>query len=344
MIEDKDLVDFSSVSFSNQMNNRNPFIKKYNLVRVENFYHYTDLNGFISIMQNQEFWASHISFMNDTSEYLHGKKLFQDELSRRIANGTNQEKTLLTKAFNSLDKVVSDGLFSISSKDVFSLSFSYSCNSLELWRGYGKRSGIAIGFNFSDSVNNIRLLPEEIYNSLLDNTQKTESTLSDGHEILFMPISACYDLNKKKAIVNSIIDSILLEYNKQIMSGCKTALVGALQSLSDLMFYFIPFFKHPGFTGENECRIISDNFRCPLGTPYRIYYRERGGVILPYIKLKMVDCNCHALKNIPIHEIIVGPSLRQEKTIESVKYFLEKNGFEDLIGKVRASDIPYVEV
>lgn len=28
----------------------------------------------------------------------------------------------------------------------------------------------------------------------------------------------------------------------------------------------------------------------------------------------------------PIYKIVVGPGLNQEKTIESVKYFLEKNG------------------
>ena len=65
---------------------------------------------------------------------------------------------------------------------------------------------------------------------------------------------------------------------------------------------------------------------------------------MPYIKLKILDCNCRPLKSFPIREIIVGPGLRQQKTIESVKYFLEKNGFNDLVSKVNASDIPYVEV
>ena len=84
--------DALSIDLSSPIFNRSPFIIKYGLIKPSDFYHYTDLNGFISIMQNQEFWASHISFMNDTSEYLHGKKMFQDELSYRITNEQLKKK------------------------------------------------------------------------------------------------------------------------------------------------------------------------------------------------------------------------------------------------------------
>ena len=55
-----------------------------------------------------------------------------------------------------------------------------------------------------------------------------------------------------------------------------------------------------------------------------VHYRERNGIILPYIKYKMVDRNCRSLHEMPIDKIVVGPGLNQEKTVESVKYFLEK--------------------
>ena len=74
---------------------------------VKDVYHYTDMNGFISIMQNKELWLTHIRFMNDRKEYLEGRELC---------------------------------------KDVFSLSLSHSRDSLDMWRGYGQSSGIAIGY------------------------------------------------------------------------------------------------------------------------------------------------------------------------------------------------------
>lgn len=46
---------------------------------------------------------------------------------------------------------------------------------------------------------------------------------------------------------------------------------------------------------------------------------------------------------IPICEIIVGPGLKQNKVVDSVKYFLEKNKMGYLADKIKASDIPYIE-
>ena len=42
-------------------------------------------------------------------------------------------------------------------------------------------------------------------------------------------------------------------------------------------------------------------------------------------------------------EIVVGPGLKQSKTIDSIKYFLGKNQMSYLVNKVHASDIPYIE-
>ena len=57
---------------------------QFNLFRSENVYHYTDISGFISILQKQELWASHISFLNDISEYVHGKEMFRKCIKKKI--------------------------------------------------------------------------------------------------------------------------------------------------------------------------------------------------------------------------------------------------------------------
>ena len=97
---------------------------------------------------------------------------------------------------------------------------------------------------------------------------------------------------------------------------------------------FVSFSNKQNFV-ENYVEKAKDN--------YQIKFRNRGGIILPYIKYKMVDVNCRPIKRWPIHEIVIGPGLNQSKVIQSVKYFLEKKGMEDLADKVVASDIPYVE-
>ena len=120
-------------------------INQFDLISRADVYHYTDISGFISIMQKRELWASHIAFMNDKSEYLHGKELFQRQLRGKIASVSGREGEFLRQVIKGLDNELGDGFFTASSKDVFSLSFSHARDSLEMWRGYGKNSGIAIG-------------------------------------------------------------------------------------------------------------------------------------------------------------------------------------------------------
>lgn len=56
----------------------------------------------------------------------------------------------------------------------------------------------------------------------------------------------------------------------------------------------------------------------------------------------MLDRNCCPIKEWPTKEIVVGPGLKQKDSVESVKYFLEKQGMNDLVEKVVTSDIPYI--
>lgn len=86
------------------------------------------------------------------------------------------EKQLFLKVSRSLNNSVSEGLFPISSKDVFSLSFSKAEDSLEMWRGYGKKSGIAISFErdkFLHDLPGMALIKNEQYEELLKNMMET---------------------------------------------------------------------------------------------------------------------------------------------------------------------------
>lgn len=59
---------------------------KYDMINDRDIYHYTDVNGFISIIQNRELWLSHIRFLNDRKEYLEGieicKKIIEELKSK----------------------------------------------------------------------------------------------------------------------------------------------------------------------------------------------------------------------------------------------------------------------
>ena len=320
-------------------------INQFNLISVSDVYHYTDISGFISIMQKQELWASHIAFMNDKSEYLHGKELFQQHLKRKIPSVSGREGEFLRQVIKGLENELSDGFFTASSKDVFSLSFSHAPDSLEMWRGYGKDSGIAIGFGHSKcaSLPGMCLIRKELYDRLLAECSGKPEKVRPGHEQGFIPWTVLYDDKRKRELVDSAIELGLDCFRNQSGNNWKRGLMVGSQFLLDVIFYLIPFFKHRGFAGEEECRIVEHFVKAEGEHGYDIQFHERGGIVLPYIRYKMMDKYCRPLEQMPIHEIVVGPGVKQDKVIESVKYFLNKNHMGYLSGKVRASDIPYIE-
>lgn len=58
-------------------------IKKDN-VKSKILYHYTGLDGFMSIMQHRDFGISNIRFMNDSQEFKNGKKVCKKIVELRM--------------------------------------------------------------------------------------------------------------------------------------------------------------------------------------------------------------------------------------------------------------------
>ena len=352
MIDTNKLNEFANefdelfASLGNSINGMSLIQREFNLFSMMNVYHYTDIGGFIGIMKNKELWASHIAFMNDRSEYIHGKELFRKKLTKKLGDVKDGEQTVLQNVLSSLDnEASSDSIFPTTGKDVFSVSFTYSRDSLEMWRGYGKETGIAIGFDWSKchSVPGMCLIRKEVYQKLLEKYDAKPEQVRPGGSLLFFPVPVMYEDDKKDALVDRAIELGLNCFKKQADISESTAILSASEFLSDLIFKLNPLLKHYGFKGEEECRFV-DNFMANHKEEYHIHYRNRGGIILPYVVYKMMDLTCKPLEELPICEIVVGPGLKQEKVVDSIKYFLEKNGMGYLVDKVQASSIPYVEV
>ena len=159
----------------------------------------------------------------------------------------------------------------------------------------------------------------------------------------FIPWRVLYDDEKKVELVDSTIELGLSCFRNQSKANRKRGYVVGIQFLLDMIFYLIPFFKHRGFSGEEECRIVEHFVKTEGDHKCDIQFHERGGIALPFIRYKMMDKYCRPLEQMPIHEIVVGPGVKQDKVIESVKYFLERNEMAYLAEKVRASNIPYIQ-
>ena len=58
-------------------------------------YHYTSIDGFMSIMQNRDFWISNIHYMNDSQEFENGKSICKKVINMKLQNGGNQKHEFL---------------------------------------------------------------------------------------------------------------------------------------------------------------------------------------------------------------------------------------------------------
>jgi hypothetical protein len=67
-------------------------------------YHYTDINGLLGIIESDCIWATHVSRLNDSSEYLHGIKVVRDFVQKNMPTSS---RPLIEKALAELQAALS---------------------------------------------------------------------------------------------------------------------------------------------------------------------------------------------------------------------------------------------
>ena len=309
-------------------------------------FHYTDLSGFISIIQNRELWMSNVSFINDRNEMQDGISICQ-KMIRDYLNGdlTCNQKNGLEIIWSKLDKGISGGSWDSNKFDMFASCFCMEGDLLTQWRGYGENGGIAIGFDQRQLRQCCRLMASNLYNEEIRNGTEPERMLPHN-EMTPLLKKVIYDDTEKEIIIKIILDLCLesLDYQND-----DALLEWVCSEFTDIIFRYMPLFKNSSFFSEQELRYVfsaetSKTMRiaaAPLRRTQIIDFRTRNGLILPFIKFKLLDVNCRPLRSLPIKKIVIGPCLHNEDLLESVKYFLENTNNSELIDRVISSDVPF---
>lgn len=100
-------------------------------------YHYTDLKGFLGILDSGCLWASSIHHLNDSQEFIHG--------SQRLLNLIRH----VAPADGPLDRGLRVSLGRPGRWSVYVASLSVDGDELSQWRAYGGNgAGVAIGLQF----------------------------------------------------------------------------------------------------------------------------------------------------------------------------------------------------
>jgi len=92
-------------------------------------YHYTDINGLLGMVATGKIWATHVSRLNDSSEYGHGIKVVADCVQQSMPATS---RTLVDEILSKFKKV-----------ETFVASYSTKPDLLSQWRSY---SGGGVGY------------------------------------------------------------------------------------------------------------------------------------------------------------------------------------------------------
>src|ERR1019366_10351896 len=114
-------------------------------------HHYTDSNGLKGIIESGALRATHVSYLNDASEYLHAVNVLLEKVAQAQAGQRAPLEVELLQEMEPLLKATR----AENVNHYFVTCFSEEPNSLNQWRAYGKGEGaFSIGFVGSQLHNN----------------------------------------------------------------------------------------------------------------------------------------------------------------------------------------------
>ncbi|WP_157071248.1 DUF2971 domain-containing protein, partial [Alicyclobacillus acidiphilus] len=156
------------------------------VANVEMLYHYTNLDGFKGIIEGKSFWASDIRFLNDSTEFIHGRDLCLECVESLCRDNPGSDGLTFLEGLRDLltASPLLWGDIDDSPYYIFVVSFCEDGDLLSQWRGYSRgQQGVSLGFKVRDLVS--------------VSTQYTNN--------YFIPSKVIYDDNVKRKIIYDIL-------------------------------------------------------------------------------------------------------------------------------------------
>jgi hypothetical protein len=281
-------------------------------------YHYTSMQGLLSIAEKGRIWATHIRYLNDSSEIVTMWKavLRRLEQRRECAKSTDEAHSI-----SEIIKATDDRR----SLNEFVASFSEKGDDLSQWRAYCPAgAGFSIGFDSK------ALLSQWVADP-------------DGGEPSFVGAQLFkvryLDETKEESVseLDSAIDSLV-----QLSSKLEGPM-GFTQPLSKQhlvvawLSVIAPSYKHAAFRDESEWRMV-------LSKPHKQMpgqrFRTGKSSVVPYIEVELNrDTNFNLLDDYMIREVRVGPTPSADLSVGAIEGLFSSKGHPEV--RVQKSAVPY---
>ena len=303
-------------------------------------YHYTTQHGLLGILKQKCIWATHIRYLNDTSEgNIVSQAVFSEFSARYNISPLLQMLGMATeKTAASVEPVDEDALGQgatmaswATSQNVFVSSFSEHGDSLSQWRAYSERSG---GYSIGFRPSYLRAIGQRFLVSRPDRFSQGSDTLQR---------CIYYDEQEERSLreeIKKLVDSYIEEAaavaklpTEQGIQGFRTPAALAVKHFLRLGIRSA-ITKDYGFREEAEWRLA---FLLQQGSAvHDVEFRPGSSMPIPYLQVPLrLEDHSQDL----ISKVIVGPCPHPSEAARSIQILLESAGFRD--ADVTSSQIPY---
>jgi hypothetical protein len=289
------------------------YYRKFRYKDIDRIYHYTNSEGFIGIIDNDEIWFTHINYFNDFSEASYFRSVIDEALDELGEEGHGPEVSLFIDSCR--EGIDARGVVF----DVYAACFCERRDDLPLWRAYAQAGGgyvmcfdlnaIVAKFNAEPKARNLTVC------QINYNRQQQVAFLKS----CFVPYVKLFERN---------LSWLEKESHEDVYTLIKLSLSNALviPSLS---------FKNPAFAYEKEWRLVRIVFA--EDDKPQISFRSGFRTIVPYLRIGAKDLVAHASGRLPINEVIQGPTLDAAISGKAVREYLAARGYAVT---VQSSNVP----
>ncbi|WNH08039.1 DUF2971 domain-containing protein [Thalassobellus suaedae] len=285
----------------------------------DTLFHYTSLNGFISIIETQSFYCTNVNFLNDSKEFKYG----EETILKAVENlKTNENSSILEKIKNNIELQLKS--------DKYVTCFSKEGDSLSQWRAYGNDGkGISLGFEFSDLTESF---DKYLTGSHIEYDEKTQLEIIEEFIRLiiefYKKIEDKYNWNGQD--FNNLVSKVIIKFLNNVIHT----------------------YKHPSFIDEKEYRLqLEIDGNLYKKGDFDILFKSSENLIIPYTIIKnsysayleTKEPNetepIFGLKRLPLNKIIIGPNLSFDIVKIGLEQFLTNKGYENV--EIIKSEVPY---
>ncbi|GHT56855.1 hypothetical protein FACS1894109_07220 [Spirochaetia bacterium] len=273
-------------------------------------YHYTSKGGFHGILKNNELWASHIRFLNDSVEFTLASKLLKERLAKKRQGGLKYKADWKEAVDLTLLMDADETIEYLKKSDVYVFSLSQNHDKLNMWSRYtDSKPGFCIGFN------------TDYLNSFITNG-KSDVRIAQ----------VLYKEEEYIPLLDSVIDEAVAQTDNAVANSEEG--IDVNQKFSEITYALLleiaPVIKSKDFDDEEEWRIIIKN-----KSRKDACLRESNSAFTPYYKFSIKESF-----NKVIGGIIIGPCGDKEYTKRSVDFLRMKAGLDCLIEHTELSYRP----